>query len=948
MAVEWLDPPPAAAPPKAVTATAPRAAPVGGGIEWLDEPPTPQDPRLAPATTNVQYGEGADPGDVPTVGQSDYAGTFSPNPTFPQGSRFNPAYDTATKTAAGNKEVPFFVNRLGELVDQTDGESALDTMGTLAARFAAGPMLPAPVVEAMFPSARLEAAQSGLTSGLMGGLKNEAMGAGAGLGAMLRGGEYKPAYDETLTSLDERDRYLRTAYPLSYYGGGGAGAVAGAALTPEIKAGGAGVEALARMLPGQVTRNAPRVAKASQVAMDTSIASGSAWGSADPGQRDAAALVGGGMALPLSVLTRGVLRGAPRKALPGSIMPESLANLPPKAQREAAKRLARVVRMTPEELAAKGADANPNMLAAEIAGQRAVDELAVLARRDGATADAVKAAMAERGMGRPQRLLDSFEANTGVSPDAAEGRYEGMLSAGRARAKPLYDEAFANTEPMSSPTIDRLLARPAVQKSLGTAKQIMGNEDVNPYTMGITFMDDPAEWASDVGGGLFDPQTAAVARQAPNAGSARAPSRGDSLATFLAKRGGIDDAGGELSALDADMWHRQQPFRPRLAREGGLDAGAAAQAAVDAGYFPELGRDGVLSGADLVAALRDEMAGKPRYARELTGQAEQTLADREAAARFGPKSEESPSPDAYTGRPEPVGGPVHEQQPTTQALDYVIRSLDTQLEGRKVNGKLLNDPLTRSIVDTRQQLRNESFRLAEENNRNPAYVQAVREAGDYLGMGESFQNGWKKVLGTKESARQFAKEWENLPRGEQEFRRAGAAHAFYTLAQKGQLKPGALNTPIVGQKMRTMFGDEGFNRLKKDFDAETAMQATERRIEPSAGSPTAGYQEIMREQDTNLLRDMAIEAGVGMAVAGPHGAVLGLRPAFRRAADKARQIGMSVETRDALGQVLRSSPQDMAAFIANAPRGNPRLGQTLHLASRGAPRLSGQLAAQRR
>jgi hypothetical protein len=274
---------------------------------------SPADPRLAPATTNVQYGEGADPGEVPMVGQSDYAGTFSPNPTFPQGSRFNPAYDTATKTAAGNKDVPFFVNRLGELVDQTDGESALDTMGTLAARFAAGQALPGPVVEAMFPSGRLEAAQSGMTSGLLGGLKNEVMGAGAGLGAMLRGGEYKPAYDETLTSLDERDRYLRTAYPLSYYGGGGAGAVAGAALTPEIKAGGAGVEALARMLPGQVTRNAPRVAKAAQVAMDTSIASGSAWGSADPGQRDGAAMVGGGMALPLSVLTRGVLKGAPRK-----------------------------------------------------------------------------------------------------------------------------------------------------------------------------------------------------------------------------------------------------------------------------------------------------------------------------------------------------------------------------------------------------------------------------------------------------------------------------------------------------------------------------------------------------------------------------------------------------------------------------------------------------------
>jgi len=942
MGIEWIDPPKPSQSQKAATASAPRSG-ATGGIEWLDEPPAPQDPRLAPATTNIQYGEGAAPDDVPTVGQSDFAAVSPPDPRYPQGSRFNPAYDTTTRTAAGNRQVPFFVNRLGELVDQTDGESGLDTMGTLAARFALSPVLGAPVADAMFPSGRLEAMQSGATSGLLGGLKNEAIAAGAGLGGAMRGTGYKGAYDETLTGMDERDRFLRTAYPNSYYGAGGAGMLAGGALTPEIKAGGAGVQALARMLPGQAAVNAPRIAKAGQLAMDTGVAAGSSWGSADPGERGAAAVVGGGMAIPLSVLTRGMLKGAPRNSLPGSSMPEALAGLPTKAQREASRRLGRVVRLTPEELAAKGANANPNMMAAEVAGQRAVDELSVLGRRDGASADAIKARVDERRMGRSQRLLDSFETNTGVSPDAAEGRYDGMLEAGRARAKPLYDEAFANTAPMTSPTIDRLLARPAVQRSMGTAKQIMGNEDVNPYTMGITFMDDPAEWASDVGGGLFD------ARQAPPAGPARAPSQGDSLATFLAKRGGVSDPGGELSALDANIWHRQQPFRPKLVREGGADIGAAAQAAVDAGYFPELGRDGVLSGDQLLAAVQDELAGKPRYARELTGSQADALAAREAESRFGPPQDEPPSPgDAYTGRPEPIGGPVYEQQPTTQALDYVIRSLDTQLEGRKVNGQLPNDPLTRSIVDTRKQLRNESFRLANENNRNPAYVKAVNEAGDYLGMKESFENGWKKVLGTKESERQFASEWKGLTPGEQEFRKAGAAHALYTLSRKGQLKPGALDTPMVGSKMRLMFGDEGFNRLKKDFDAEVAMQATERRIDPNAGSPSAGYLEIMREQDANLLRDMAIEAGVGVAVGGPHGALLGLRPAFRRAADKARQLGMSVETRDALGQILQGSPQDMAAFMANAPRGNPRLGQAMHLVSRGAPRLIGQLAANSR
>lgn len=483
MAVEWLDPPSAATPPKAIAATAPRAAPVGGGIEWLDEPP-PQDPRLAPATTNVQYGEGADPGDVPTVGQSEYAGTFSPNPTFPQGSRFNPAYDTATRTAAGNKDVPFFVNRLGELVDQTDGESALDTMGALAARFAAGQALPAPVVNAMFPSVRLEAAHSGMTSGLLGGLKNEVMGAGAGLGAMLRGGEYKPAYDEALTGLDERDRYLRTAYPLSYYGGGGAGAVAGAALTPEIKAGGAGVEALARMLPGQATVNAPRVAKAAQVAMDTGIGAGSAWGSADPGERDAAAMVGGGMALPLSVLTRGVLKGAPRTS--SDPLPEVFAGARPRDLSRGAKYVKRQLGGTsPDELISLGQ--NPNMMAAEVMGPRAKTALGALARRSGETASELQGRVSARAIDRPQRIMDTFAEATGVSPEAAAGDIEALVNAGQKRVKPLFDAARANPQPIMSERLASIIETPAGKKALRQAVDDAANDIDGPGAQALGF-----------------------------------------------------------------------------------------------------------------------------------------------------------------------------------------------------------------------------------------------------------------------------------------------------------------------------------------------------------------------------------------------------------------------------------------------------------------------------
>jgi hypothetical protein len=106
-------------------------------------------------------------------------------------------------------------------------------------------------------------------------------------------------------------------------------------------------------------------------------------------------------------------------------------------------------------------------------------------------------------------------------------------------------------------------------------------------------------------------------------GKAR-PDRGQTLMEWLASRGGVADTGGELSAMDAERWHRDRPFQPRLVKEGGADLGDAAHAAYKAGFFPEFGRVG-MEGADnlrpvtrdhLVEAIGNELAGRPRYARE--------------------------------------------------------------------------------------------------------------------------------------------------------------------------------------------------------------------------------------------------------------------------------------------------------------------------------------------
>jgi len=88
---------------------------------------------------------------------------------------------------------------------------------------------------------------------------------------------------------------------------------------------------------------------------------------------------------------------------------------------------------------------------------------------------------------------------------------------------------------------------------------------------------------------------------------------GKSLATYLRDAGGVNDEGGELAALDADVG---KVGRNRLTRkEGGMTLDDAAMNAWERGYFPGVAREDVTPQL-IVDAVRDEMAGNPRYSAE--------------------------------------------------------------------------------------------------------------------------------------------------------------------------------------------------------------------------------------------------------------------------------------------------------------------------------------------
>lgn len=839
------------------------------------------------------------------------AGGFQP--LTPLGASANPRYETPF---SGAPETGSYVPLKGGMV-QTDAEPISKTLLAGLSRLTGtdrwmGERVP------WAQSNTLDALESGALSGILMGGKNELGAVPEGILSTLQGEGFGAGFKPALKAADERDRILRENHPYAYYGGGAAGTLATAPLTPTIRTGGV----LGRTLGNGAIQGA-QGAVAGALSTDGSLT-----------DRAGGALLGGALGGTLGAI--GGRAGVPDAPQPQAMpLPSSLSAIPQRDLTRGAEYVRRQMGSAPLGAAA------PDMLAAEAMGPRGKASLGALARMEGETAAQLEGRLSTRAIDRPQRILDSVARGAGVSPDAAAGMTDEMVARGRRAASPLYKEAFANHEPMASPVMDRLMARPAAKNGMAYAKRIMANEDVDPNTVGLTFMDDPNDWASQAGG-LFPEQTAAVGARQP----ARAPSQGDSLVTFLAKRGGLTDQGGELSARDADRWHRALPFRNRLVNENGMDMGDAAQRALDAGYFPELGRDGSISGADLLAAIQAELSGKPRYARELSGKAQDTLSAREAEARWGPEGDDlGGDVPEYGARPMPESGAVYEQQPTTQGVDYVIRGIDDVIAGlpRQPNGDIIMSNHARSLIDTRKALRNELNRLAEEGNRNPAYVEAVREASDYLGAKEAFETAKKQLFNSRVSARDFAAKRKNMTPGERMYDRAGIANAIFDLAENGRLRPGALKTPIMRKKLEASLGKSAADELDALIKNEDAMRLFEQRYAPGAGSITSDIRIATDEMNQSPGMDAAINAGAATIRGGVLGGLSSLvKDGTQAIGDRLRTNGMSVPAKNAAGELLMASPAEIQAMLASIPRKGAATRQALKSVAHGTLTRSGR------
>lgn len=563
----------------------------------------------------------------------------------------------------------------------------------------------------------------------------------------------------------------------------------------------------------------------------------------------------------------------------------------------------RVAAKTPLEQVAAAAD---NVTGAEALGQPGKAALGALARRPGATGDALNAEVTARQIGRPGRLLDAFANVSGVSPEAAAGDIQALVEAGRAKAKPLYDQAY-EMGPMESPKLADLMRRPVMKAAMQKARNLAANEGENPDALSLVDVEDPNQWATEF-------PTNAAETASPVRGPAKPPAQGPSLVKFLADNGGVADVNGDLAGMDAGAWHKGKAYQKPLIGTGSADDQALR--AWEAGYFPNMLERPTIN--DLHDAIRSELRGKPIYAKPVDQAAMDRFNGREAAdemAYYGHSGEPTATEDAYGARPMPTSEPAYANLPTAKTWDYIKRGLDDVVDSYRdsTTGKIRKNNEVRSVLDTVSQLRKELTGI------NPAYKDALAVSSDYLSAEDAFNSAQKDIFNSNLTERQFADKLTGLSEGSKQAYKGGIANRFYDLAQNGRLDPKVLKTPRVQAKLKLALGPDAAAKLIDLASREGDMLGFERRYAPGANSITQEMSAAMADQDAvgpgaQMMGDFAsgVVKGHGLRGAGL-GAISRQIQTAMDALGPTR--GMSVAVRDKAGQTLMLSPQELAAAI---------------------------------
>jgi hypothetical protein len=490
------------------------------------------------------------------------------------------------------------------------------------------------------------------------------------------------------------------------------------------------------------------------------------------------------------------------------------------------------------------------------------------------------------------RVLNEAQGGLQVPDTKFHQSFDVLNQVQKDAADPLYAQV-REIGPTNSPTLDSLMSRPSMQRARRQAYELAKEEGRNPEGLGLTFMDEPDGFVSDLPPNE-QPTVRQSLEQAAKRGPSKAPSQGKSLAKFIADGGGLKDDGGELSAMDAQRWNHGKAFQRRLIGDGDTADGWGMKA-WEAGYFPELTERP--TPRQLIDAIDAEMRGKPRYAREADQGASDRFRRREEADEMlyrGGLEEDVPHPDQYVGRPPPENGPVWTTEPTAETWDYMKRALDDQLEPYR-EGKKAWDGKARAINNTLQILKKELIEL------NPVYGQALEAYAGPAAMKDALTAGRRAF---QEDAEVLGRKFADMGKAEQDMYRLGALQALKDKLGNADVTANAarvvgLLKPNQLERFREVFPtNEAYARFVKTLQGEETMFGT--RSAAFGNSTTAKQLAGMQQEEPG-----ALEQGVGLAMTLKTGGLSGVIGAINR-------IGapkMSPATAEAIASILTNTDQ---------------------------------------
>jgi hypothetical protein len=123
--------------------------------------------------------------------------------------------------------------------------------------------------------------------------------------------------------------------------------------------------------------------------------------------------------------------------------------------------------------------------AAEAMGPRGRTALGALARREGETGPALQGEIDVRRAGRDQRIQSDVGRATGVDPAAAREGVDALIEAGRARVRPMFDEALSSPDPVTSTRLTTILETPVAQRALRQVYEDMANNPDGPQAASV-------------------------------------------------------------------------------------------------------------------------------------------------------------------------------------------------------------------------------------------------------------------------------------------------------------------------------------------------------------------------------------------------------------------------------------------------------------------------------